>query len=107
MFGVMHAGLTGVNGSWCITHSEWVVSVSFAGAEESALETCIFSKYAGLTGVCTEYTVVPNTCLVSFLQGLRNALWRHAASASTLGSLECGLGGQWCPTSCALPTAAV
>lgn len=32
---------------------------TFAGAEEVAIETCSFSKYAGFTGVRLGWTVVP------------------------------------------------
>lgn len=45
--------------SWCQPVACCAVLCRPAGADEVALETCSFSKYAGFTGVRLGWTVVP------------------------------------------------
>lgn len=52
----MLEGATGSIGTTSSASDSWNL---LAGAEEVAIETCSFSKYAGFTGVRLGWTVVP------------------------------------------------
>lgn len=56
------------------------------GAEEVAIETCSFSKYAGFTGVRLGWTVVPEQLRYAGVQGgpCRCPAWPHLPAFGTL-----------------------
>lgn len=67
-----------------------------AGAEEVAIETCSFSKYAGFTGVRLGWTVVPEalkyadgTPIIADFSRIMSTVFNGASSIAQAGGLAC------------------
>ena len=66
------------------------------GAEECALETCSFSKYAGFTGVRLGWTVVPEQLkyagghpVIADFNRIMTTVFNGASSVAQAGGLAC------------------
>ena len=67
-----------------------------AGAEECAIETCSFSKYAGFTGVRLGWTVVPEQLrysdglpVINDFNRIMTTVFNGASNVAQAGGLAC------------------
>lgn len=73
-----------------------------AGAEECAIETCSFSKYAGFTGVRLGWTVVPEALryadgqpVIADFNRIMTTVFNGASVVAQAGGLACLQARHW------------